>query len=167
MRDGAAKVGLNMLTKALARSVMDDGTQECRLDFMRAVYIVDGEGTLWFSHATNVRVGPSRKPVEDVGANLVLPAFQLVKSELKRILVRAMSAGASVEEVFAHFDLFKRGFVGSADLKRGLLNLGIGVSNKVADKLVQEMGGTFRFTVHDLASFTQGVEKLPRKHSAS
>lgn len=109
IRDGAAKVGLNMLTKALAKSVMDDDGQKYRLDFMRAIYVVDGEGTLWFSHATDVRVWSSQKPVEDDGANPVLPACQLVKSELKRVLGQAISTGASIEELFAHFDPFKRG----------------------------------------------------------
>lgn len=98
-----------MLTKALAKSVMDDGGQEHRLDFMRAVYVVDGEGTLWFSHATDVRVWPSQKPVEDAGTNLILPAYQLVKLELKRVLGQAISTGASTEELFAHFDPLKRG----------------------------------------------------------
>lgn len=109
IRDGAAKVGLNMLTKALARSVIGDDEQECRIDFMRAIYVVDGEGALWFSHASDVRVWPSMKPVEDSGANLVLPAHQLVKSELKRALIRAINSGASIEELFTHFDPFKRG----------------------------------------------------------
>lgn len=109
IRDGAAKVGLNMLTKALAKSVMGDDGQEYRLDFMRAIYIVDGEGALWFSHATDVHVWPSPKPVEDNGANLVLPAYQLVKSELKRVLGQAINTGASIEELFAHFDPSKRG----------------------------------------------------------
>lgn len=48
-------------------------------------------------------------------------------------------------------------FVGSSDLKRGLLKLGIGVSSKVADTLIKELGGTTHFTAHDLASFTQLV----------
>lgn len=109
IRDGASKVGLNMLTKALAKRVMGEDGQEYRLDFMRAIYVVDGEGTLWFSHATDVRVWPSQKPVEGHDTNLVLPAYQLVKSELKRILGQAINAGASVEELFAHFDPFKRG----------------------------------------------------------
>lgn len=47
--------------------------------------------------------------------------------------------------------------MGSSNLKRGLLKLGIGVSNKVAEKLVQELGGTFHFAANDLASFTQHV----------
>lgn len=109
IRDGAAKVGLNMLTKALAKRVMGDDGQEYRLEFMRAIYVVDGGGTLWFSHATDVRVWPSQKPGEDGGANLVLTACQLVKSEIKRILDQAMNTGASIEELFAHFDQFKRG----------------------------------------------------------
>lgn len=45
-------------------------------------------------------------------------------------------------------------FVGSCDLKRGLLKLGIGVSNKVADTLLQEVGGGIHFTADDLALFT-------------
>lgn len=48
-------------------------------------------------------------------------------------------------------------FASSCDLKRGLLKLGIGVSNKVADTLLRELGGTIHFTAHDLASFTQHV----------
>lgn len=98
-----------MLTKALAKSVMENSGQEHRLDFMRAVYVVDSTGTLWFSHTTDMRVWPSRKPIEDEGTNLVFPAFQLVKSELKRVLGQAISTGASTEELFAHFDPIKRG----------------------------------------------------------
>lgn len=109
IRDGAAKVGLNMLTKALAKSVMGDDGQKYRLDFMRAVYIVDGEGTLWFSHATDVRVWSSQNPIEDNDANLVRSAHQLVKFELKRVLGQAINTGAPIEELFLHFDSFKRG----------------------------------------------------------
>lgn len=47
--------------------------------------------------------------------------------------------------------------VSSCDLKRGLLKLGIGVSSKVADTLLQELGGTNHFTAHNLASLTQQV----------
>ena len=98
------------MTKALAKSVMmDDGGREYRLGFMRAVYVVDGEETLWFSHATDVRVWPPQKPVEDAGTNLVLPAYQIVISELKRVLSQAMSTGASIEELFEHFDPLERG----------------------------------------------------------
>lgn len=58
--------------------------------------------------------------------------------------------------------------MGSSDLKRGLLALGIGVSKKVADKLVQELGGTVHFTAHDLASFTQRVgDGKIRVHSSA
>lgn len=98
-----------MLTKALAKSVIGDDGQEYRLDFMRAIYVVDGEGTLWFSQATDVCVGPSQKPIDDDGANLILPAYQLVKSEFRRVLGQAMNAGASIEALFAHFDPFRRG----------------------------------------------------------
>lgn len=49
-------------------------------------------------------------------------------------------------------------FADSCDLKRGLLNLGIGVSTKLADMLLQELGGTIHFTARDLASFTQHID---------
>lgn len=98
-----------MLTKALAKSVMGDDGQEYQLDFLRAIYVVDGEGALWFSHATDMRVWPSQKPVEDDGASPVLPACQLVKLELQRVLDQAIKTGGSIGELFAHFDPFKRG----------------------------------------------------------
>ncbi len=91
-----------MLTKALANCVMGDDVQEFGIDFLRAVYVVDRNGTLWFSHAEDMHLRPSQKKVS------VLPAYQLVKSELQRILGRAMNAGASVDEVFSHFDLLNR-----------------------------------------------------------
>lgn len=48
-------------------------------------------------------------------------------------------------------------FVSSYDLKGGLLKLGIGVSSKVADILLQELGGTIHGTARDLATLTQHV----------
>lgn len=47
--------------------------------------------------------------------------------------------------------------MGSCELKQGLLKLGIGVSDEVANTLLQELGGRTHFTAHDLASFTQHV----------
>lgn len=92
-----------MLTKALVNCVMDGDVQEHRVDFMRAVYVVDGEGVLWFSHAEDLHLRTSQKKVS------VLPACWLVKSQLRRILGRAIQAGASIEELFLHFDLLHRG----------------------------------------------------------
>lgn len=92
-----------MLTKALANCVSGDDDGEFGIEFMRAVYVVDGKGTLWFSHAEDMHLRPSQKKIS------VLPAYQLVKSELQRILRRAMNAGAAVDELFLHFDLLNRG----------------------------------------------------------
>lgn len=50
-------------------------------------------------------------------------------------------------------------FVGSYELKRGLLKFGIGVSDEVADTLLQELGGSTHFTAQDLASFAQHVRQ--------
>lgn len=131
---------------------------------MRAVYVVDRKGTLWFSHVTDVHVrrfhgadmhvllpheaiegdDESRVPpasirekslytsplhlnsIESGGACQPVnatttrhPGTQkptktetnrwLVASELKRVLAQAIEAGASIEELFLHFDQLNRG----------------------------------------------------------
>lgn len=138
--------------------------QEVRLDFMRAVYVIDSKGTLWFSHIKDMYVRPSyaadmhelpsRKTVENDDESRVPPASirekslhtfslrlnsiksgeayrpvdatatrqpgtqepaktksarWLVVSELKRVLRQARDAGASIEELFLHFDRPNRG----------------------------------------------------------
>lgn len=130
MRDGAARVGLNMLTKAIVKCVMGACTTESneseismsrgrqvqptRLDFMRAVYIVDGQGILWFSHAAETRVRPllvniKNKTCASHGGSQALAATQLVSLELGRVLQLAANHGLSTEECFTHFDPHNNG----------------------------------------------------------
>lgn len=133
MRDGAARVGLNMLTKAVANCAMGVCTtgsranealppaqsavsmsqgrqaEETRLDLMRAVYIVDSLGILWFSHADEMRVRPLYVNIENKtcinhGRSRVQAATQLVALELGRVLQLAANDGLSMEECFTHFD---------------------------------------------------------------
>lgn len=150
-----------MLTTALAKvmcahDVVNAGAKKdksrVRLHFMRAVYVVDSKGTLWFSHVTDVHVRPFhdihmlpfQKTIEDDGEIRVPPASRLrlssergeayrslyattnrhpntreppkteiarwlVASELKRVLGQAIDAGASIEELFLHFDQLNQG----------------------------------------------------------
>lgn len=134
MRDGVAKVGLNMLTKAVAKWVMGSSAVEsdprhsqfrdpisfrqparrAQLDSMRAIFIVDINGTLWFSHSSGVRWQPppikgGGKVANDPSEGKVLVACQLVADELQGILGRATCAGISMEECFSHFDSSKMG----------------------------------------------------------
>ncbi len=53
-------------------------------------------------------------------------------------------------------------FVGSYELKQGLLKFGVGVSDELANMLLQELGGSTHFTAQDLASFAQHA----RQHSS-
>lgn len=134
MRDGAAKVGLNMLTKAVAKWVMGASAVEsaprcsqsqepisfhqlargARLDSMRAIFVIDIKGTLWFSHASGVRlqsppVAGREKGANDSSESQVLTACQLVADELQSILGRATCTGVPMEECFSHFDSSKTG----------------------------------------------------------
>lgn len=150
-----------MLTTALAKVMCAHAVvnarakkdkSRVRLHFMRAVYVVDNKGTLWFSHVTDVHVRPShdthmrpsKKTIEVNGESRVPPASPLhfnsdsggayrplnvttnrhprtrepaktemapwlVASELKRVLGQAIDAGASIEELFLHFDRYNQG----------------------------------------------------------
>lgn len=134
MRDGAAKVGLNMLTKAVAKWVMGSSAVEsdprrsqsrepisfhqlprlAQLESMRAIFVIDINGTLWFSHCSGVRWQPppiegEAKAANDPSEGKVLAACQLVADELQNILGRATCTGVSMEECFSHFDSSKMG----------------------------------------------------------
>lgn len=133
MRDGAARVGLNMLTKAVAncamgvcrnaisanealppaqRAVPMSGGHQAeatRLDLMRAVYIIDSHGILWFSHAEEMRVRPlyvniDNKTCINHSRSRVQAATQLVALELGRVLQLAADHGLLLENIFTHFD---------------------------------------------------------------
>lgn len=133
MRDGAAKVGLNMLTKAVAKWVMGSSAVESKptcsqsqepisfhqlargvqLDSVRAIFVIDINGTLWFSHASGVGLQPPPNAGKKAGCDpiegQVLSACQLVADELQNILGRATCTGVSMEECFSHFDSSNRG----------------------------------------------------------
>lgn len=133
-------MGLNMLTKSLAMYVMDarpieagvEGSQQktetttvmtmkphrqvpqTQLDLMRVIYVVDKEGTLWFSHAVEVRFWLSSADGEKKAGgrrnqSAVLAASQSVTLELENILRRAANRGISVKECFSYFDSSQRG----------------------------------------------------------
>ncbi|CAM9506461.1 unnamed protein product [Ectocarpus fasciculatus] len=131
LRDGAANVGINMMTKALAKCVMGGAKtsgqymsrckhaatpislhRQChqlRLDFMRAVYIVDRQGTLWFSHASEVQVQPlAKSPAvmapftqDNVESRA---AYQLAAPELQRVSPQATKAGEPLEDGLSRVD---------------------------------------------------------------
>lgn len=134
MRDGAAKVGLNMLTKAVAKWVMGAWAVESdprpsqpqepmpfhqlargtQLDSMRAIFVIDVKGTLWFSHTSGVQLQPPaiagrKKSSSDPSERQVLTTCQLVLVELQNILGRATCIGVSMGECFSHFDPSNQG----------------------------------------------------------
>lgn len=74
------------------------------LDYLRAVYIVDRKGTLWFSHAADFHMRPREENVKGDGVQSPVTRHQLVACELERLLQQATNSGASMEECFAHFD---------------------------------------------------------------
>lgn len=145
-RDGAAKVGLNMLTKAIASCAVDghimkgcshepslatptaltpfrQQTHGPLVEFMRAAYIVDNQGVLWFSHAEDVRLRILPADCETaVGSHYdvstILSAAKVVALELQNMLHQATSLGVSVEHHFAHFDLRRNGYVVFVDKAR-------------------------------------------------
>lgn len=134
MRDGTAKVGLNMLTKAVAKWVMGawavESDPRCsqshetmsfhqlkrgtQVDSMRAIFVIDVKGTLWFSHTSGVKLQPppvagGKKASNDPSESQVVNACQLVAVELQNILGRAICTGVSTEQCFSHFDSSKGG----------------------------------------------------------
>lgn len=134
MRDGAAKVGLNMLTKAVAKWVMGSSAVEseptcsqsqepisldhlargAQLDSMRAIFVIDINGTLWFSHTSGVRLQPppiagGGKASNNPSEGQIRISCQLVADELQNILGRATCTGVSMEECFSHFEPSKEG----------------------------------------------------------
>lgn len=124
-------MGLNMLTKAVARCVAGVHESETsltnpsrkaeavaprlRVDFMRALYIIDSQGSLWFSHAAEVLVQPAsvvgekRASTSHKSENKVLADSQLLAMELRSIFRRARTGGASIQECFSQFDPAKIG----------------------------------------------------------
>lgn len=104
-----------MLTTALAKRVMGThimksggkGTASAALDFLHAVYVVDRNGTLWFSHAANMHMRLYDDNIEDDEVeSRVVPKRQFAVNELENLLQEATSSGASMEEYFSHFDSF-------------------------------------------------------------
>ncbi|CAM9559311.1 unnamed protein product [Scytosiphon promiscuus] len=113
IRDAAAEVGLNMLTKALAKSVMGVhavkadvvGATSRTLDFLHAVYVVGRNGTLWFSHAADLRVRPCEDNIKDDKIERqVVTKPQLVAFGSDKLLHEATNSGPSVEKCLSHFD---------------------------------------------------------------
>ncbi|CAM9992946.1 unnamed protein product, partial [Ectocarpus sp. 12 AP-2014] len=76
----------------------------------RAVYIVDSQGTLWFSHASEVQVQPLAEspavvaPFTQDNAESRAPAYQLAASELQRVSPQAKKTGAPLEDGLSRVD---------------------------------------------------------------
>lgn len=79
------------------------------LEFMRAIYLIDDQGVLWFSYADVVQMRPSlarNEPgssIEHVTKS-VSDATWLVATELRDLIKQANSSGVLLAECFSHFD---------------------------------------------------------------
>lgn len=137
VRDGTARVGLNMLTRAIANCLAIHAskrdstealplvqaaasssachrTQDVLVNFMRAVYVVDGQGVLWFSHAEEVQtqmivIDDEKRSSSRRGATNVIATVRQVTTEFQRSLQRAADSGVPIEECFSQFDTLGSG----------------------------------------------------------
>lgn len=118
MRDGAGRVGLNMLTKALAKCVVgahetyigkegaarDTQAQRLHMDLMQVQYTIDHRGDLWFSHSVRVQLVPNFRgykagsPASQC-ANRNEPSSGLTALDISRVLQPATTGIAEDSSV--------------------------------------------------------------------
>lgn len=113
-----------MLTKAIAKYVTNvDSFEQGRedksatvtyspsIDYMRAFYIVDREGALWFSHAAQVRIMSSSSPtwcgVQSISQDTTCSEFGEIDTYRYESYIERHDR--FFQTIFSHFELLVKG----------------------------------------------------------
>ena len=106
-----------------------------------------------------IQIVGARKEVEDQMFNEKqkrdVAAAQQVANELQHLMKHAQGRGLSAEQSFSHFDVERTGFVDVLMLTNGCAKLGIGLTQPVAELVMQIIGGigSAYINIRDLEAF--------------
>ena len=146
------------------------GGRKQRISFMRAQFVVDGGGLLWFMHCEELRVESEAEDTAHAGGPDSVAARRLreakaledameVGLKLRELLLTAARTGVSVSSSFDHFDRHGTGVVDPDDFAEGLSHLGFSLAPFSVQKLMEMVCvgsvGNAHFRVQDLVAFAR------------